>query len=121
MKHFPYTIAGNETMTYVPETRDDMRQFRAFVDRQAAKGAMTGADTESTGLDTFSPTYGLRTVQLGDAREAYVLQTEGRPEMQEDAREALRRLRGSSSTTRHSTFWSWISTSGCRWRPWPRR
>ncbi|WP_406324038.1 DNA polymerase [Streptomyces niveus] len=92
MKHFPYTIAGDETMTYVPETRDDMRQFRAFVDRQAATGAMTGADTESTGLDTFSPAYGLRTVQLGDAREAYVLQTEGRPEMQEAAREALRRL-----------------------------
>lgn len=92
MKYFPYRIAGDETMTRVPETAADLAEFRAFVDRQVSRHVMTGADTETTGLDTFSPTYGLRTVQFGDAREAWVLQTEGRPQMQDAARSALLRL-----------------------------
>jgi DNA polymerase-1 len=92
VKHFPYRIAGEETMTRVPETSADLREFHAFVERQAAHGLMTGADTETTGLDTFSPTYGLRTVQFGDAREAWVLQTESRPETQDAARRALLEL-----------------------------
>ncbi|MFB7919363.1 DNA polymerase [Streptomyces sp. NPDC056061] len=89
MKYFPYTIAGDETMTRVPETAADLDEFRCWVERKARTGEMIGADTETTGLDTFSPTYRLRTVQLGDARDAWVLQVEGRPEMQDAARRAL--------------------------------
>ncbi|GAA1064726.1 DNA polymerase [Streptomyces asiaticus] len=92
MKHFPYTIDGDETMTYVPETSADLREFRAFVEHQARNGLMAALDTETTGLDIYSPTYGLRTVQLGNAIDAYVLQVEGRPEMAEAARWALTRL-----------------------------
>ncbi|KUF19061.1 hypothetical protein AT728_07280 [Streptomyces silvensis] len=76
-------------MTRVPETAADLVEFRRWVVRQAASGAMTGADTETTGLDTFARHYRLRTVQIGDARDAWVLQVEGRPEMQEAARWAL--------------------------------
>ncbi|MFE5093268.1 DNA polymerase [Streptomyces sp. NPDC056638] len=89
MKYFPYTIAGDETMTRVPETAADLDEFRRWVERKARAGEMVGADSETTGLDTFSPTYRLRTVQLGDARDAWVLQVENRPEMQEAARWAL--------------------------------
>ncbi|WP_432157812.1 DNA polymerase [Streptomyces sp. bgisy153] len=89
MRRFSYTVAGDETMTYVPERPEDLEQFRSFVERQVRSGAMTGLDTEATGLDTYSPTFGLRTVQFGDAREAFVLQVEGRPEMAEAARWAL--------------------------------
>ncbi|WP_435613261.1 DNA polymerase [Streptomyces sp. bgisy159] len=76
MKYFPYTIAGEETMTRVPETAADLDEFRRWAERQAHAGVMIGADTETTGLDTFSPTYRLRTAQFGDARDAWVLQTE---------------------------------------------
>ncbi|MFD9442112.1 DNA polymerase [Streptomyces sp. NPDC060001] len=89
MKYFPYTIAGDETMTRVPETAADLDEFRRWVERKALSGEVVGADTETTGLATFSPTYRLRTVQFGDAREAWVLQVEYRPEMQEAARWAL--------------------------------
>lgn len=89
MKYFPYTIAGEQTMTRVPETAADLDEFRRWVQRKASAGEMIGADTETTGLDTFSPTYRLRTVQFGDARDAWVLQVEYRPEMQEAARWAL--------------------------------
>jgi DNA polymerase-1 len=92
VKIFPYRIAGEETVTRVPETSADLREFRAWVDRQAASGRLTGADTETTGLDTFSPKYRLRTVQVGDEREAWVIRTELGPQLQDAAREALRRL-----------------------------
>ncbi|MFJ3588626.1 DNA polymerase [Streptomyces sp. NPDC090231] len=93
MKYFPYTIDGDETMTRVPETAADLDEFRRWVERKAQSGEIVGGDTETTGLDTFSPTYRLRTVQLGDARDAYVLQVDGNPVMQEAARWALRALK----------------------------
>lgn len=76
MKYFPYTIAGTETMTRVPETAADLDEFRRWVENKARADEMIGADTETTGLDTFSPTYRLRTSQFGDKRDAWVLQTE---------------------------------------------
>ncbi|MEU3285625.1 DNA polymerase [Streptomyces longwoodensis] len=95
MKYFPYTIAGDETMTRVPETAADLDEFRRWVERQARAGEMVGADTETTGLDTFSPTYRLRTAQFGDARDAWVVQTEVSDRNAEAARwafDALPRL-----------------------------
>ncbi|WP_406161062.1 DNA polymerase [Streptomyces canus] len=89
MKYFPYTIAGEETMTRVPETAADLDEFRRWVERKASAGEMIGADTETTGLDTFSPTYRLRTVQFGDAREAWVICVELGPMFAEAARWAL--------------------------------
>ena len=89
MKYFPYTIAGEETMTRVPETAADLDEFRRWVERKASTGEMIGADTETTGLDTFSPTYRLRTVQFGDAREAWVICVELGPLFAEAARWAL--------------------------------
>lgn len=89
MKHFPYTIAGVETMTRVPETAADLDEFRRWVEDKARAGEMVGADSETSGLDTFSPTYRLRTVQFGDARQAWVVCTELGPMFAEAARRAL--------------------------------
>ncbi|MEU1254828.1 DNA polymerase [Streptomyces chartreusis] len=89
MKYFPYTIAGEETLTRVPETAADLDEFRRWVERKARAGEMVGADTETTGLDIFSPTYRLRTVQFGDAREAWVICVELGPIFAEAARWAL--------------------------------
>lgn len=89
MKVFPYRIAGEATTTRVPETAADLDEFRAWTRRQAASGRLTGADTETTGLSIFTPTYGLRTVQVGNETEAWVLQVEDRPAVQDAARWAL--------------------------------
>jgi DNA polymerase-1 len=89
VKYFPYTIAGEETMTRVPETAADLDEFRRWVEGMARSGEMVGADTETTGLDTFSPTYRLRTVQFGDARQAWVICVELGPTFQDAARWAL--------------------------------
>lgn len=89
MKYFPYTIAREETMTRVPETASDLDEFRRWVEDKARAGEMVGADTETTGLDTFSPTYRLRTVQFGDARQAWVICVELGPMFAEAARWAL--------------------------------
>ncbi|MFB7114087.1 DNA polymerase [Streptomyces sp. NPDC056291] len=89
MKYFPYTIAGEETMTRVPETAADLDEFRRWVERKARAGEMIGADTETTGLATFSPTYRLRTVQFGDNRDAWVICVELGPVFAEAARWAL--------------------------------
>ncbi|MET7939686.1 DNA polymerase [Streptomyces sp. NPDC005302] len=92
MKYFPYTIAGTETMTRVPETRADLDEFRRWVERKAVAGEMIGADTETTGLDTFSPTYRLRTAQFGDKRDAWVVQTEVSDRNADTARWAMESL-----------------------------
>ncbi|MGI5404176.1 DNA polymerase [Streptomyces sp. CA-135486] len=89
MKYFPYTIAGEQTMTRVPETTADLDEFRSWVERKARASEFVGADTETTGLDIYRPTSRLRTVQFGDTVNAWVLQVEGRPLMQEAARWAL--------------------------------
>lgn len=92
MKHFSYRVAGEETVTRVPETAGDLHEFRAWVRRQAASGRMTGADSETSGLDIFRPSYRLRTVQVGNETEAWVIRTELGPDLQDAAREALAAL-----------------------------
>ncbi|MEW1551402.1 DNA polymerase [Streptomyces tsukubensis] len=89
MKRFLYRIAGDETVTRVPETPADLEDFRRWVERAAASGDIVGADTEATGLDTFSPGFRLRTVQVGDARDAWVIPMESGPAFEDAARWAL--------------------------------
>ncbi|MFG3244636.1 DNA polymerase [Streptomyces sp. NPDC048157] len=92
MKHFPYRVAGDETLTRVPETPEDFDEFRRWVSGVSASGQPIGLDTETTGLDIFSPHYRLRTVQVGTGREAWVLQTEKSRQYLEHARWALRTI-----------------------------
>ncbi|MFE3144779.1 DNA polymerase [Streptomyces scopuliridis] len=92
MRLYPYRVAGEETMTRVPETPEDFDEFRRWVSGVSASGQPIGLDTETTGLDIFSPNYRLRTVQFGTARDAWVLQTEKARSTLDHARRALRTI-----------------------------
>lgn len=92
MKHFRHRVAGDEVSVQVPEESRDLDAFRLWVHDQIARGGTVTVDTETSGLDTFSPTYRLRTVQFGNAVTAWVLPVEIGREMLEAARWALRAL-----------------------------
>jgi DNA polymerase-1 len=72
LKTYPYEIAGNPVTVKVPESYDDLMQFRAWF-REANAAGPIALDTETTGLDIYSPGYRLRTVQFGDQRTAWVI------------------------------------------------
>ncbi|WP_445277862.1 hypothetical protein, partial [Streptomyces sp. DSM 41033] len=57
---------------HVPETAEDLQEFWEWLYRARERGPVA-LDTETTGLDIFSPGYRLRTVQFGDAFDAWVL------------------------------------------------
>ncbi|MEW2302596.1 DNA polymerase [Streptomyces sp. NPDC006655] len=89
MQNFYFGVMGDTITVNVPETDDDLREFFAWVQRANARGPIA-LDTETTGLDIFSPTYGLRTVQFGDGLTAWVIRWEWGGRFAEAARWALR-------------------------------
>ncbi|WP_329544676.1 DNA polymerase [Streptomyces sp. NBC_01356] len=72
MKVFPYEIAGESVQVKVPETYADLQEFQAWFAEADRKGPIA-LDTETTGLDIYSPGYRLRTVQFGDRSTAWVI------------------------------------------------
>ncbi|MCX4547262.1 DNA polymerase [Streptomyces sp. NBC_01500] len=88
MKTFPYAIAGDPVAVKVPETVEDLEEFKAWI-VEANKRGPIALDTETTGLDIYSPTYGLRTVQFGDRRTGWVILWELGGYFQHYARRAL--------------------------------
>ncbi|MGW1859341.1 DNA polymerase [Streptomyces collinus] len=89
MQTFRYDVAGDTIAVNVPETDEDLRAFFAWVQYANPRGPIA-LDTETTGLDIFSPTYGLRTVQFGDGQTAWVIRWEWGGRFVEAARWALR-------------------------------
>lgn len=74
MLHCTYPLAGAECDIYFPESREDLDGFNAFLSRGERRPI--GYDTESTGLDLFTPGHRLRLAQFGDEREAWVLRAD---------------------------------------------
>ncbi|RCH68737.1 DNA polymerase [Streptomyces sp. SDr-06] len=72
MKVYPYEIAGSSVTVKVPESYADLQEFKAWFKRANDAGPIA-LDTETTGLDIYSPGYRLRTVQFGDRFNAWVL------------------------------------------------
>lgn len=72
MKVFPYVIAGDRVTVKVPEHEADLFEFRYWFIRANEAGPIA-LDTETTGLDIYSPSYRLRTVQFGDRDTAWVI------------------------------------------------
>lgn len=68
-----HTIAGDECRIYFPEREADLAGFYDFL---AQGDKVLGLDTETTGLDTYSPRNRVRLVQFGNAREAWVLRAD---------------------------------------------
>ncbi|MEO6089264.1 MAG: DNA polymerase [Umezawaea sp.] len=64
-------MAGDEVRVNVVESRDDLSTFSLWLQHNEQR--TIGFDTETTGLDMFSPSFRLRTAQFGHETEAFVI------------------------------------------------
>lgn len=88
MRPQPFRVAGDEVTINVVEDDADVAAFEAWL---GSSGPILGLDTETTGLDIFTPGFRVRTVQLGDKRTAFVLRVELGGALREAAIRALAR------------------------------
>ena len=86
MQRFVHQVAGQEVTINRVESLDDLEDFRNFV-RANLKGL--AVDSETTGLDMYSPGFKTRLVQFGTPTEAYVIPVEHGGRFVEDTRRAL--------------------------------
>ncbi|MEU3714419.1 DNA polymerase [Streptomyces catenulae] len=91
MQTYRHAVAGDTVTVHVPQTREDFTRFSSWLARANRRGPVA-LDTETSGLDIYSPGYRLRTVQFGDERDAWVIHWERGPAFQSAARAALRRV-----------------------------
>ena len=89
MRTYPYQVAGQEVTVNVPEADADLVEFREWFMAANTRGPIA-LDTETTGLDIYSDTYRLRTVQFGDACTGWVLHYERGGSFEATAKWALR-------------------------------
>ncbi|AYN58523.2 DNA polymerase I [Arthrobacter phage Maureen] len=68
-----HTIDGEECRIYFPERRQDLVGFDAFL---AQGDKVLSIDSETTGLDIFTPGFKCRLVQIGNKVEAWVLRVD---------------------------------------------
>lgn len=73
MIHYTHTLAGEECHIYFPERRSELEGFHRFL---AQGDKVLCVDSETTGLGIFTPGYGIRLVQFGNKREAWVLRVD---------------------------------------------
>ncbi|WP_432068248.1 DNA polymerase [Streptomyces sp. C10-9-1] len=104
MKIYRHDVAGETVTVHVPETTEDLGEFWEWLYRARERGPIA-LDTETTGLDIYSPGYRLRTVQFGDERDAWVLLYERGGWHAQYAREALRRCR---QVLIHNAIFDWL-------------
>jgi DNA polymerase-1 len=71
--HLTHVVAGDTVDIFYPERRTDLVGFEQFL---ARGDKVLSIDTETTGLDIFSPGYRIRLFQIGNGREAWVLQAD---------------------------------------------
>ncbi|MFB6955262.1 DNA polymerase [Streptomyces niveus] len=88
---FRHEIAGEPVTVRVPETTEDLNEFWKWLYEVRHRGPVA-LDTETTGLDVFSPTFRLRTVQFGDVRDAWVILYERGGYFESYARDAILRI-----------------------------
>jgi DNA polymerase-1 len=73
MQTLSHRIRGTECLIHRPEPSDSLAGFWGMLGR----APIVALDTETTGLDTFSPGHKVRLVQFGTATEAWVLPVAG--------------------------------------------
>lgn len=105
MRVHPYRISGQPVEIRVVETPDDLAEFDAWCTAKAEAGAVVGFDTETSGLDVFSPGYRLRLCQFGDLTTAWVLPVEHGGPFAAAARKWLLRL---PHLTIHNAPFDWL-------------
>ncbi|WP_216677822.1 DNA polymerase [Streptomyces sp. MNP-20] len=72
---YHHTVAGDPVRIHVPVTPVELDQFIDWA-RDADRRGPVALDTETSGLAMFSAGYKLRTVQFGDAQDAWVIHWE---------------------------------------------
>lgn len=73
MRTMTHPVNGSTVTLYVPETGEDYNAALSWV--ASRPRAHLGLDTETTGLEVFSSSFAVRTVQVGTGSEAFVLRT----------------------------------------------
>lgn len=68
-----HTVAGTDCVIRMPERRAELYGFEEFL---AVGDKVLAFDTESTGLDIFTPRHRLRLGQFGNDREAWVIRSD---------------------------------------------
>ncbi|MFH8593074.1 DNA polymerase [Streptomyces rimosus] len=91
MRVFRHEIAGETVTVHVPETTNDLNEFWEWLYRARERGPIA-LDTETTGLNVFNSSFRLRTIQFGDARDAWVILYERGGYFESYARDAIRRI-----------------------------
>ncbi|MFJ1895891.1 DNA polymerase [Streptomyces sp. NPDC088115] len=104
-----HEIAGETVTVHVPETTEDLGEFWKWLYRARARGPIA-IDTETTGLEIFSPSFRLRTVQFGDDRDAWVILYERSGYHESYARDALLRCR---EILIHNASYDWLVLGQC--------
>ena len=74
MRQYKDTICGVEVVTKVVTYQEDALEFMEWV--RVNSEAPMAVDTETTDLDIYVPGFGLRLVQFGTLKEAYVIPVE---------------------------------------------
>ncbi|MGL5829051.1 MAG: DNA polymerase [Angustibacter sp.] len=69
-----HRVAGDEVTIRMPQDRRDLHEFSAWC--ASRTGRYLGLDTETSSLRVYDADHRCRTVQIGDAREAWVLPVE---------------------------------------------
>lgn len=90
MIELQHEVGSDLVVVNVADTVEDLDGFRDFVRRHLACLAV---DTETTGLDIYSDTFGCRLVQFGTPVEAWVVPVELGGRFVEDAAVALRAVK----------------------------
>lgn len=68
-----HAVAGTPCAIHYLERREELRHFEAFL---AQGDKVLAFDTETTGLDVYTPGHRLRLAQFGNAHEAWVLRAD---------------------------------------------
>lgn len=104
MKTYLHDVHGDTIRVNIPETDNDLREFMTW-SRSAMHRAPIALDTETTGLNIYSPGYKLRTVQFGDAHTAWVIHWERGGRFHEAA---LYVLRMAPRFLIHNAMFDWL-------------
>lgn len=73
MRTHTYTLAGDTVTINIPESARDLHAFWDFL---ALGDKVLGLDTETTGLDIYSPDFACRLAQIGNTDTAFVLRVD---------------------------------------------